>query len=103
MNFLNNSEMSALGDDERDHLTRLEEAIQDALLASAVTAKANQLDVDLIARATLPLVLSVVAREYLTTCEQHESEPTLAEFRQLSEGAYLWSIKRGNGTEKTHH
>lgn len=103
MEFLGHNQLVMLDGDLQQHLTQLEDAVQDALLASAVAAKVNQLDVDLIAKATLPLVISVLAREYLELCEQAECEPEQAEFTQLADAAYTWASSRKYSDKKTRH
>ena len=63
MSFLSFDKLRAITDPERDHLRQTDEALRDVLLANRLAAKTNNLDIDLIERATITLLMHLSARQ----------------------------------------
>lgn len=91
-----------LGPAERQHLAQLEEALQDSLLAGEIAASNAGVDQSQMDKAILPLLMTIVARQYLNVCETRGDEPNQKIIADLAAEALEWARKRGQ-TQKIMH
>lgn len=100
MAFPSIDDVSRIETPEREHLRGADEALRDVVLASAITAAANDLDETLIAEATVTMLLTLAAREFTKTRgggARHD------DFARLCHGALEWALRRDGGRSGPAH
>jgi K+-transporting ATPase c subunit len=103
MALMSISELTGLTGDERAHLQAMEDAFQDVILAHAVTVSGTGLDAQLLARATVTLLLTLTARQAHQIAESCEEEVDSAAFAVLADGAFQWAISRASQAQNLLH
>jgi hypothetical protein len=79
---------------ERDHLQALDAAISQALSASAAAASRKNLDQELIAKATVTLLMTVSARKAVDVSKTFKEPVRIVKFASLAKDALLWAQRR---------
>jgi hypothetical protein len=79
---------------ERDHLQALEAAISQTLSASAAAASQKSLDQELIAKATVTLLMTVSARQAVDVSKNFKEPVRTVKFASLARDALLWAQRR---------
>lgn len=94
MALMSISELTALTGETREHLQAAEDAFQDVILANTVTASGKGLDIELLARATVTLILTVAARQAQQNAESSGQKIDPCAFAELADSAFKWGICR---------
>lgn len=103
MPLMTNQDLIVLTGATRNHLQSIEDALRDVLLANMMTATANQLDTDLIAKATITLLLTLAARESLQIFEANAVKADPEKFGNLAKEALEWAVMRTSPTPAILH
>jgi hypothetical protein len=94
MSYLSIEEVLQLKDPERSHIREVDDALRELLMRNLMTASINKLNEDLVARATMTLVLANAAREALALCEGHEKPFNIQMFSKLARDVAGWTLSR---------
>jgi len=95
MSYLSIEQVLRLKNPERSHLRKVDEALHELLVRNLMTASLNKLDEDLVARATMTLVLANAAREALAVCEREKKPFSIRAFTKLAREVASWAMTRG--------
>jgi hypothetical protein len=84
----------SIDEPERNHLQALDEAIIQALSASSAAASRKNLDQELIAKATVTLLLTATARHAVDVSKRFKISAKPLNFGSLAEQALHWAQQR---------
>jgi hypothetical protein len=94
MSYLSIEQVLRLKNPERAHVRKVDEALHELLTRNLTTASLNKLDEDLIAQATMTLVLANAAREALALCERQKKPFSIRAFSKHAREVAGWAMTR---------
>jgi hypothetical protein len=95
MSYLSIEQVLRLKNPERSHIRKVDEALHELLVRNLMTASLNKLDEDLVAQATMTLVLANAAREAVAICERQNKPFSVRAFSKLAREVAGWAVARG--------
>jgi hypothetical protein len=98
MSYFSIEEVLRLKSPERPHIRKVDDALRDVLMWNLMTASMSKLDEELIARATVTLVLAGAAREALAVCDRLEKPFNVNAFAKLARDVASWAQSRRRDT-----
>jgi hypothetical protein len=98
MSYLTIEELLRLKSPERAHIRKVDDALRDVFTWNLMTATMSKLDEELIARATVTLVLASAAREALAVCNRSEKPFNVNAFARLARDVANWAQSRRQDT-----
>ena len=102
MPLINVRDLISIKGSAREHMQSLEDALRDVLLAKGLDASSLP-EADLIARATITLLLTLAAREAMKAFDANRAEADLAGFGKLAADALAWAVHRDKSAPEILH